>query len=703
MVAADEKKTACVTGGNGYIASALIKMLLQKGYAVKTTVRNPDDMAKNSHLRDLQALGAPLAVLRADLSEEGSFDEAVAGCDLAFLVAAPVNLASEDPEKEVIEAAVLGTLNVMRSCAKAGTVKRVVLTSSSGGVYIRPELRGDGHVLDEASWSDVEYLRAEKPPLWWAYCASKVLVEKAACRFAEEHGIRLVTVCPVSTVGTAPAPVVNTSVPVFLSFLTGDEAQLGVLKGVERTSGSVQLVHIDDLCRAELFVAEEDAAAGRYICCGVNTTVVELARFLARKYPQYGVKINFTDDEQLLEKPRVSLSSAKLVREGFEFKYKTLDEIYDDVVEYGKALGILRPASERAAMSSSADDERRKTACVTGGNGYIASMLIKMLLEDGYAVKTTVRNPDDKEKNSHLTELQALGPLEVLRADLDEEGSFDEAVAGCDYVFLVAAPVNLRSKDPEKELVEAAVRGTLNVMRSCARARTVKRVVLTSSAAAVTGRQLQGDGHVLDEESWSDVDYLTANKAGFWGYPVSKVLLEKAACRFAEEHGINLVTVCPVVAVGAAPAPNARTSVPNCLSLLSGDEAAFAVLKAIERSTGCVPLVHVDDLCRAELFVAEEAAAAGMYVCCSVNTTIVELARFLEDKYPPYDVKTNLLSGAGLEKPRVRLSSAKLVREGFEFEYKTLDDIFDDMVEYGKALGILAKERLVEIMDRQIF
>ncbi|CAO2036625.1 unnamed protein product [Urochloa humidicola] len=338
--AGDKKRTACVTGGNGYIASALIKMLLEKGYAVKTTVRNPDDMAKNSHLKDLQALG-PLTVLRADLLEEGSFDDAIAGCDYVFLVAAPLNLASEDPEKELIEPAVRGTLNVMRSCVKAGTVRRVILTSSVGGVYIRPELRGDGHVLDEDSWSDVEYLRAQKPPLWWGYCVSKVLLEKEACRFAEENGISLVTVCPVSTVGAAPASIVNTSVPACLSFLSGDDAGLGGLKSIEKTSGAVQLVHVDDLCRAELFVAEEEAAAGRYICCALNTTVVELARFLAHKYPQYNVKTDFTGD-QLLDKPRVSLSSTKLVREGFEFKYRTLDEIYNDVVEYGKALGILR-------------------------------------------------------------------------------------------------------------------------------------------------------------------------------------------------------------------------------------------------------------------------------------------------------------------------------------------------------------------------
>ncbi|KAL6843894.1 hypothetical protein ACP4OV_026465 [Aristida adscensionis] len=342
-------------------------------------------------------------------------------------------------------------------------------------------------------------------------------------------------------------------------------------------------------------------------------------------------------------------------------------------------------------MSASGE---RKTACVTGGNGYIASALIKLLLEKGYAVKTTVRNPDDMAKNSHLKELQALGPLEVHRASLDDEGSFDAAVAGCAYAFLVAAPVNTKSDNPEQDMIEAAVRGTLNVMRSCARAGTVKRVVLTSSAAAVGGRQLHGEGHVLDEASWSDVDYLRDTKrAPMWAYAVSKVLLEKEAGRFAAEHGLSLVTLCPVVTVGAAPAPAVQTSVPNCLSLLSGNEAQFAVLSGIERGSGTVALVHVDDVCRAELFVAEEAAAAGdgagRYVLAGLNTTILELARFLDGRYPQYPVQTQLLSGDLREKPRMCYSSAKLVGEGFEFKYTTLDTMFDDMVEYGKALGIL--------------
>ena len=67
------------------------------------------------------------------------------------------------------------------------------------------------------------------------------------------------------------------------------------------------------------------------------------------------------------------------------------------------------------------------------------------------------------------------------------------------------------------------------------------------------------------------------------------------------------------------------------------------MLRGIEMATGSMPLVHAADLCRAQMFVAEEDAAAGRYICCSVNTTIVEIARFLADKYPQYTVKTDLL------------------------------------------------------------
>ncbi|KAK3141424.1 hypothetical protein QOZ80_4BG0333720 [Eleusine coracana subsp. coracana] len=342
-------------------------------------------------------------------------------------------------------------------------------------------------------------------------------------------------------------------------------------------------------------------------------------------------------------------------------------------------------------------NKKKKTACVTGGNGYIAAALIKVLLEKGYAVKTTVRNPDDRAKNSHLKVLQALGPLEVYRADLDAEGSFDDAVAGCDYAFLIAAPVNLTSDNPEllmmawqKDQIEPSLRGILNVMMSCVKSGTVRRVVLTSSAGVVCIRPLEGDSHVLDEESWSNLDYVTAEKPPIWGYVVSKVLVEKEALRSAQENDISMVSLCPVLIVGASPVSKVYTSVPAALSLLSGDEAAFEMLKCIEKTYGGVQVVDLDDLCRAQLFVAETETASGRYVCCGFNTTVVEMARFLARNYPHYNV-TNTDDGSGhlLEKPRVCLSSTKLVREGFEFKVKTLDDTYDGLIKYGKTLGIL--------------
>ncbi|BAT11309.1 Os10g0477900, partial [Oryza sativa Japonica Group] len=186
---------------------------------------------------------------------------------------------------------------------------------------------------------------------------------------------------------------------------------------------------------------------------------------------------------------------------------------------------------------------------------------------------------DDEKKTSHLKDLQSLGPLKIFRVDLNEEGSFDEAITGCVFVFLVAAPVVVDSENLEEDITETNVRGTLNVMGSCVRARaTVKRVVLTSSVAAVLhdGRTtMQGgdDGHVVvDESSWSDLDYLATlpnHPSANW---VWKVRSEKEASRVARENGISLVTVLPVIVVGAAPATRGFNSSSLVLSLLAGDD-----------------------------------------------------------------------------------------------------------------------------------
>lgn len=61
------------------------------------------------------------------------------------------------------------------------------------------------------------------------------------------------------------------------------------LKEMQKLSGSISFVHVDDLARAHLFLAEKKTASGRYICCAYNTSVPEIADFLRQRYPKYNV------------------------------------------------------------------------------------------------------------------------------------------------------------------------------------------------------------------------------------------------------------------------------------------------------------------------------------------------------------------------------------------------------------------------------
>ncbi|KAH6759767.1 hypothetical protein C2S51_016716 [Perilla frutescens var. frutescens] len=81
-----------------------------------------------------------------------------------------------------------------------------------------------------------------------------------------------------------------------------------------------------------------------------------------------------------------------------------------------------------------------KVVCVTGASGYVASWLVKLLLERG-----------DPGKTKHLEALEGgKERLELFEADLMEEGSFDSVIDGCDGVFHTASPVNFSSTNPQQ-------------------------------------------------------------------------------------------------------------------------------------------------------------------------------------------------------------------------------------------------------------
>ncbi|XP_014507514.1 anthocyanidin reductase ((2S)-flavan-3-ol-forming) [Vigna radiata var. radiata] len=329
------ERKVCVIGGTGFIASCLIKQLLQKGYAVNTTVRDSDNTKKINHLLALQSLGE-LNIFGADLTSEKDFDAPIAGCELVFQLATPVNFASEDPENDMIKPAISGVLNVLKACARAEGVKRVILTSSTAAVTINP-VKETGLVMDESNWTDVEFLSTAKPPTW-GYPVSKALAEKAAWKFAEENHMDLITVIPTLTNGPSLTPDIPSSVGLATSLITGNDFLINTLKGMQFISGSISITHVEDICRAHIFVAEKESASGRYIVSAHNTSVPELAKFLSTRYPQYKVPTEFDDCPS---KAKLIISSEKLVKEGFNFKYG-IEEIYDQTLEYLKSKGALK-------------------------------------------------------------------------------------------------------------------------------------------------------------------------------------------------------------------------------------------------------------------------------------------------------------------------------------------------------------------------
>eukprot|EP00253_Pinus_taeda_P013968 PITA_13968 len=322
--------TVCVTGAAGFIGSWLVMRLLERGYTVRATVRDTGNPVKTKHLLDLPGANERLTLWKADLDDEGSFDAAIDGCEGVFHVATPMDFESQDPENEIIKPAVNGMLNVLRSCGKTKSMKRVVFTSSAGTLLFTDDHGQPGKVYDETCWTNVDICRRVKMT-GWMYFVSKTLAEKAAWEFAEKNNIDLITIIPTLVVGPFIMQTMPPSMITALALLTRNEPHYMILR-------QVQLVHLDDLCMSHIFLYEHPKAKGRYICSSHDVTIIQLAKMLAEKYREYNIPTQFTDADESLQ--TVPFPSKKLLDMGFKFKY-TMEEMFDGAIQCCREKGLL--------------------------------------------------------------------------------------------------------------------------------------------------------------------------------------------------------------------------------------------------------------------------------------------------------------------------------------------------------------------------
>ena len=212
---------------------------------------------------------------------------------------------------------------------------------------------------------------------------------------------------------------------------------------------------------------------------------------------------------------------------------------------------------------------------VTGASGFIGAHVVKNLVENGYQVRACVRDSSLTEKMAYLMAIDEKGPgsVELFSCDLMKaaEGAYDEAFNGCAAVFHVAADIgtNKTYGSPSPEVMyEGLLAATAGVLESCRKAGTVKRVIYTSSTAAVMGPGLPDRPVDFEytEDDWAGGSYETleqrftsTNRKGEtfmnWNverssYAKGKVDAEKYSYEFGETNGIDVVSVCPCHVLG---------------------------------------------------------------------------------------------------------------------------------------------------------
>lgn len=200
---------------------------------------------------------------------------------------------------------------------------------------------------------------------------------------------------------------------------------------------------------------------------------------------------------------------------------------------------------------------------VTGGSGYIAGYIIRMAIDAGWEVNTTIRNlAREAEVRGWLGTDNS--KLHFFAADLMSDTGWADAVAGCSHVAHVASPLPTNAPTSDDELIVPAREGALRALRF-ARDAGVKRVVMTSSVAAISY------GH-RGKTRFTEADWTDVNSPDAYAYVKSKTIAERAAREWIarEGGGLEYCTVNPSLVLGPLLAADFSTSLEAIRKLMDG-------------------------------------------------------------------------------------------------------------------------------------
>lgn len=269
-----------------------------------------------------------------------------------------------------------------------------------------------------------------------------------------------------------------------------------------------------------------------------------------------------------------------------------------------------------------------ETILVTGGTGYIGAWVVKMLLERDYFVRLAVRNAADESKYAYLRmiEKDSRGKLEIWQADLLTDGSYDNAAQGCSAVMHIASPFKINVEDPQKDLLDPALRGTLNVLSAATKSGTVRKVVLTSSVAAVHGDN--ADMATLGLTQFTEEQFNFSSSLTHQPYSYSKVMAEKAAWKAARAQSQwELVVINPSLVLGPPLMTGSESeSIQFMRDLISGKYRLGSPALMFG-------FVDVRDVAKAHILALENPRANGRNIVSNRTGTMNDLCNIIKARY----------------------------------------------------------------------
>lgn len=331
-----DKGIAFLTGASGFVGSAVARLLLDEGFAVRALVR------RSSNPANLSGLG--LDVVEGDIRDADLVQQSMRDVRYVFHVAADYRLWAPDPN-EIIRTNVEGTRAVMEA-ALANGVERIVYTSSVA--TLRPS--GDGTPVDEQSpLTEAEAIGA--------YKKSKVLAERLVERYVAKSKLPAVIVNPSTPIGPRDVRPTPTGRIVI-------EAACGRMPAYVDTG--LNLVHVDDVAAGHLAALTQGRIGERYILGGDDMTLgqmlAEISRLAGRRAPTtrlprqlvypiaYGAEAAAritgrepfaTVDGIRMAKYKMYFSSAKAKRE-LSYRSRPAQEALADAYDWFRAAGYLK-------------------------------------------------------------------------------------------------------------------------------------------------------------------------------------------------------------------------------------------------------------------------------------------------------------------------------------------------------------------------